>query len=447
MSRIAAVDRAADRHAERKKERDRKRALRSPRARARRVIVLKVVVCVLLLAVFASLGFVVGDAEYHATLIGWVPSLMMLTGIALSGLYTVALRYGITFEENTDATDCQRDSDVGFTVKFRNATPLLATRLTAYFYISDMFGNKATEASTTMSLSPREVFDLSFNARFEHIGTYQAGVDRVVASDFIGLFQATIVNPTRRFVEVTPKILELAEVDFGDDSTDEATKSSKSVIADSMDYAQVREYEPGDPLKTIHWKLSARTEGYMTRLYEVYTNPGVSIIMDFYGPSDESQDLMAFFDAVVESAFSIGRYARREGLEVDIFYRSRDGEDKRLVNWDEENLAEVMADLPRASNDPERAEDAQDILRKQIGSPHGQGNLVMCSANVGAQMAATILEAKIRRRSPSLVAVVPSSLVGKEREDYCSALTQLETAGVGYKIIARSDELATGEEV
>lgn len=441
MPRIAAIDRLADRRAKRKAQRQHARSWRAYQHKGRVRAVLKALACLVMLAAFAVLGFLVGSDQYQVTLIGWVPFVMVLTGIVLSGLYLLVLRRGIRFEEALSVPECRRDDDVSFTVSFKNATPLLASRLKARFFIADMFDNVANEVSTTLSLSPLEQYDLTVTTKFEHIGTFHAGLRDVTIGDFLGLFSHTQRNKTHQVVRVTPNLVELDGIEFSNEAMDEATKASRSVLADSMDYAYVREYEPGDPLKTIHWKLSARAGEYMTRLYEVYTNPSVVIIMDFYAASEGAEDLMSMFDAVVESAFSLARYARQQGMDVELRFRDRHGAPQQLRGADTGKVSEIVADLPRMSNDPADESAAVDMVRQQAIVPRGFNNIFVCSANLGSDMISAILEAKVSRRAPHMVAVVPPSLVGRERDEHCANLGQLEAADVAFSAITRATEL------
>ena len=431
----------ANQRGKRARRRERKRRRVSAQRRARRTLVLKACLCVGVVVLFLVLALVVGDGDYHATAIGWVPFFLVVLCIASAFAYLQVLKRSLRFTESSDVGDCQRDRDVRFTVHFSNASPLFFFRIEAYFYISDLFGDIASEAMTTLALSPHEEYDLGFTTKFEHIGTYTAGLDRVVLCDFLGLFTATIRNERRKQVNVTPKLQAIDNMQFSNDALLETTKAAKSVLADSMDYSHVREYVPGDPLKTIHWKLSARADHYMTRLYEVYTNPGVGIIMDFYGPSDEATELMGMFDAVVESAFSVGRHAREKGMDTELFYRDKHGQARRLETWSRDDMPRIIDDMPRMSNNPTDAAGALDLLRDQIVSRYGQNNIVVCSANVGSEMVSTVIEAKIRRRAPLLIAVVPRGMVGRERDAYCKSLSRLDAADIPYLVLASSNEL------
>lgn len=428
-------------HAARKRRRNRKRALVSAARRARRVVAVKACVCAGVLALLLAMALVVGDSDYHATAIGWIPFLSAIAVIACAFSYLQVVKARLAFSEESTISDCERDSDVRFTVHFTNGSPLFIFRIEAHFFISDLYGNIASEAETTLSLSPRESYDLGFSTTFEHIGTYSAGLDRIVVQDFLGLFTATVPNKTRRQVNVTPKIAPIDAIRFSVDATQETMKAAKSHVADSMDYSHVRDYVPGDPLKTIHWKLSARSDHYLTRLYEVHTNPGVAVVLDFFGPSDEAGELMSMFDCVVEAGFSIASYAREQGMDTELRYVDKNREERCLTSWAREDLPRIVDDMPRMENDAASAGAAQDVIESQISSRYGQDNLVICSASIGSDMISLVVEAKLRRRSPLFIAVVPRSLTGRALDAYTKPLSRLDASDIPYVVLSSANDL------
>jgi uncharacterized protein (DUF58 family) len=434
--------RVADRRAARRARRERLRDKRAPKRAARRVAMRKVAVCLLMVAALAFLAVMVGTSDYTASAIGWIPLIMLVAAIVLSYFYLQILKRSLDFEETSDLRDCARGEQVTFSVRLANRAPLFAFRTEVAFFISDLFGNVANELTTSFSLSPRESTDISFAARFEHIGTHQAGLEKIVVTDFLNLFTATIENPMRHTVQVTPKLQTLDTVAFSNDANVESTTAAKSVIADSMDYAYVREYVPGDPLKTIHWKLSARSQTYMTRLFEIYTNPGVSLVMDFYADDDDPGELMSMFDAIIECTLSIGEYARQQGMNTEIHYMSRHHEHVTLTSWDVEDLATVIEDVPSMSSDKADKQTALDLIDDQTTAQHGQNNLVVVSADLDADLISAVLDAKNKRRNPMMIAVIPTGLVGKDRDKYCAPLARLDAADVPYIALSSSDELS-----
>lgn len=411
------------------------------RRASRRGKVLRAIACIAVLAVSMALALVVGSDEYKATPVGWIPFVAVATAILLAFIYLQVLKRSLVLLEKSSVTDCQRAERVMFRVRFRNKSPLFFFRCEAHFFTADLYGNPVSHAVTTIALAPFESYDMPFAASFDHIGVYQAGLDRVVVYDFLRLFSATVEGPKQTRVNVTPKLVSVPRLEFSNDAVVETTKAARSAISDSMDYAAVREYVWGDPLKNIHWKISARTPTYMTKLFETYNNPGVAIVLDFYGPGQDALALMRMFDAVVEVGFSVARYATARGMDAEIHYCDKSGDRVRRTSWRRTDLPQIVEEMPRFTSEPKAAADAIGVLNEQIRSIHGQSNIVVCTANLSPQMIETIVSAKVHRREPLVFAVVPQGLEGRDRDQWLAPLARLDAAGIGYLVLTNSTDL------
>ena len=412
------------------------------RRKARRNAILKALFCVLALALFFLFALTVGDADYHGTPVGWVPFFALLIGILLAWIYVRVAARGFRFSDAALQGACHRGDQAAFSMNFSNRTPLFLFRIEAFFYVADADGNVAGEASTTISLAPFESYDMSFRAVLDHVGCYEAGLDRVVLHDFVNLFSRTVRNERRSSICVTPKLVPIEQIHFSEDTPVESMDAAKATLADSMDYAYVRPYVAGDPLKTIHWKISARTEHLQTRLFEVYNNPGVTVLLDFYTPVEDVRERMELLDGVVESGLSVARYAMQEGMDVDIRWCDKHGERRVLYGWDDDAAPGFVRDLPMMSNEASERERTHDLLTRLVYQQEGQGNVVVCSANLGSDMIGSVMELAVARRAPLFVAVIPSRLVDREREEYCAPLSAFDGADLPSVAVSKAAELS-----
>lgn len=408
---------------------------RKERRRRRLVVVGKIAFVVMLLAFSAVLPVFVNNA------IGYIPVVAVLASILLAFLYLQLLKRALVFEEDSDLHDCERGEQVVFSVRFRNRMPLLFFRIEAYFYISDQYGKVVRESMTTLALAPFEQTNVDFAVRFDHVGTHAAGLEKVVICDFFRLFTSTRENGVAHTVQVTPRVQPVDGIVFTNESEVENAHVSKSVLSDSLDYAYVRNYVPGDPLKTIHWKISARSENYMTRLFEVYTNPGVAVMMGFYAPVAGVEDTAGMFDCVLESAISIEAYAREQGMDTVLLYNDRYGAPVSKPAWTADDLPQMVESMPRLSDDEELHVQTMSHLRRQVAEQNTFGNIILCTADLGPETVDVLMEAKALGKTPLLVAIVPASLVDREREDYIAGLSRLSDANVGYIAISKSEDL------
>ena len=291
----------------RKDKRIRRRRDRNTECRRR---VRLVVTCIILIVVCAV------PAVFVNTIFGWLPVFLAALLIALSYIYLLILKRSLIFEEKSEFNNCRRGTASAFSIRVKNRSPLVYPSLEVFFYISDLFGGEDDITSTTITLAPFEDRVFEFDVQFEHIGTYEAGLNKVVIQDLFGFFQKTLKNESRYEVKVSPKVYDLEKLNISNRAFSESRNMLKPTAMDGTDYTGVREYVIGDPIKNIHWKLSARTEHYMTRQFESYGNMGVSIFLDFQCPSYDSDSMMSVFDGVVETALSTEAYARRNGMEA-----------------------------------------------------------------------------------------------------------------------------------
>lgn len=403
--------------------------------------VIRVIICVLILGLCLFMALTVGDADYHATPLGWIPLLTMGFLIALAYVYIRLARTSLKYFESTQFVNCVRGEKIPFSVVFENRGPLILLNIGVELFVADINGDAIQTKSTTMSLGPNKSIEIPFDVPFEHIGVFEAGLNHIVLTDFLGLFEKRIESERRSYICVMPKVPHLGSLEFSDDSDVENFKTLKTVLADSLDYAYVRDYEPGDPLKTIHWKLSARNDQYLTRLYEKTISPGVLVLMDFYVPGQDVEESMELRDAIIESAFAVANYAKSKGLDTEICYTDRYGERRRLQSWEEGVLVDLVKGLPQSTNDESIRERTLEHFQELSYGNLMQNNIVVCSANTDSDTVGTIISAKQMRKNPFLVCAVPRRLVDRDLERHLAKLGNLDVYGIRYVTVSQSSEL------
>lgn len=374
--------------------------------------------------------------------IGYVPLIAYVTTLALDFAYLRILSRAFSFSEDSMVPSCERESEVEFVVGFSNGSPLVFFRLEPRFFISDLFGEVVFEMPATMTLMPFEKRDFRFQARFDHVGSYTAGVSTIVIGDLLGLFSKRIENGEHHQVEVLPRLFDVSRAELANVSVQESNRAFQPLVTDDMDYAGVREYRWGDPLKTIHWKLSARADDseYYTRLFETFSNPGLSIIIDPQSEEHDSETLMFMFDALVESALSINDYAHQQGVDSAIAFPGEDGEAVRLRVASLADFETLVNRLPRIGIGSGDA--AFELLRREGNALHGQDNIAFVTAHVSDRLVSTLVELKMRKKNPMAFVVLPRGLTSEQRSRRLGPLQRLGLAGIVYYAVDSAADLA-----
>jgi uncharacterized protein (DUF58 family) len=158
----------------------------------------------------------------------------------------------------------------------------------------------------------------------------------------------------------------------------------------STAFASLREYEPGDDPRLIHWRSTARVGTLVVREHVDTTDPTTAIIVDTRTAVLDADT----FEAAVEMAASVAVASQRVGHEVTL---SAPGEDRRAV---EEAGGYEVLDRLAALRQTDDAEPAA-LLRLAEHAKEG-GSLVVVS---GAEPGLLARLARVRRRFARVVVV------------------------------------------
>lgn len=399
----------------------------------------KLVFCILAAAIAAA------PAVFVNTIYGYLPVLAVLTGMAVSGVYLRLLKKTLKYEEMSNFRNCQRGTQIEFSVLVENKFFLLYPRVELFFYISDIFGDADTVTKSVITLAPKEKRQFDFGVRFDHIGTYSAGLRKIRIHDLLGLFSCEIHNKKEYQVNVSPRIFDVSDIYISDSVMTESQKISAPAVIDGTDYAGVREYVWGDPIKNIHWKLSARTETYMTKQFESYGVPGVEIILDFLVPAGDPETLMTLFDGIVETGLSVAEYALDQGMDCDLIYVNRNGGKTKTAYSRSIDHLDMIRNMSGIKKEKEETTGI-DLLKEECSSIYSQGNIAFCTANVTDEAGDMMLQIRNRKKNPMLFVILPEDLTDEQRRERLKPLGVMGQSGLRYHVISSAGELGGGEK-
>lgn len=85
------------------------------------------------------------------------------------------------------------------------------------------------------------------------------------------------------------------------------------------DFREIREYVPGDPVKFINWKATARKNSLMVNQYEVEGKKAVWIFLDANNYMAHGTTIKNFLEAAIEAANSLAYYYTSRGYKVGLY--------------------------------------------------------------------------------------------------------------------------------
>ncbi len=148
-----------------------------------------------------------------------------------------------------------------------------------------------------------------------HRGVYEAGVSRLRVTDIFGLFSFTRrVKETTASVEVTPRLstVPAVMVQPGDSGPQGRVRMTEDLASPSG----VRDWQEGDSLKKVHWKLTARRRELVVRTFEESARPDFLILLDCAPVNAMKSHVRTIEDALCEAAAAAALAQMEAGYPV-----------------------------------------------------------------------------------------------------------------------------------
>lgn len=131
-----------------------------------------------------------------------------------------------------------------------------------------------------MTMSPLVDYTVGNTVSFRFRGTYEIGVEHIYVYDFLRMFRVKVDMIEKETVYVMPRKLDM-DVGQANAVSDSASKTQKSNNSyEKIEISDIREYRSGDALKSIHWKLSSKSEDFMVREYDTGSSRETYIFCD-----------------------------------------------------------------------------------------------------------------------------------------------------------------------
>lgn len=334
-------------------------------------------------------------ALYLSGRVGWFLVTAFVAAPFISVLMTLIFIRRIYVSCDADIlTMCKNDTCI-LTVSVTNGTFLPTPPV-----LIDMTSTPAVEAENpyrSISVLPfdTESFDVCFKARI--CGPANIGVNSIQVSDYFGLVSFEIKSADINEMTFTAAVIpDIPDVDLSDpvvsrtaelsvfsDDSEETSESQSNGFSGFPGYEN-REYIPGDPLKRINWKQSAKRGKLLVRLDDETVLSSVTVVLDsefdkdsvflpavtdekFWGTNDKNICYFMAQDAV-EQSLGITRALMLGNFSVNFYLAGKNGWEC-FPAADENDLAAIRTELASYSFAPHSlSRFPEEELKAQKGS-------------------------------------------------------------------------------
>lgn len=329
--------------------------------------------------------------------VGWFMLIALILALVLSVFFALLTRMFVTVQCHMENSLLSKGDTYTMTVTVRNKSIFPSTPIELIILNGD--GVKSKDKSIIVSVLPRtkKTFKVDFKANIS--GPSIVGIQQIITTDYLGIigFKAKNIDYSKLqakvsvipdVAEISPKddrILKVMQASMHADDSEDTVETTVNNFGGFPGYDN-REYVPGDPLKRINWKQSAKRDRLLVRLDDEMAAQSVSIVLDsvykkwLLKPAHisslsqyefcQNEDILPkVAEDAVENVLGIAKTLISSNYTVNM-YIARNGEFERYQLEDEKDVEAVrisMADYSFADDENvQRFPDSENLQNNKV---------------------------------------------------------------------------------
>ncbi len=230
-----------------------------------------------LYAILLIISFLATQAMRHpiSAILFWFLFLLPIVSIICARIGCSAIQVYVS----SDAARVEKDQLVGYEIRVINNAPIPYPFVEAYITQPRDDGIRCLKRKIYLSLAPFGGYIINKQISFRYRGLYEIGVSDIYVCDMLRLVRMRVVIDNYSNVLVFPRMLNVSSEDHHA-YTEMPSVHAPTVTAEMAEAANIREYRQGDSQKTIHWKLSSKTEELQVKDFSINRDRNVYIFAD-----------------------------------------------------------------------------------------------------------------------------------------------------------------------
>lgn len=159
-------------------------------------------------------------------------------------------------------------------------------------------------------------------------GYLQVGPTMVETGDLLGMFRRFRVVGRPTFITVLPTVYPISDYAIGSRRPIGEIRLRERSMEDPTRIRGIRQWQIGDPMRSVHWAATARTGVLHSKIYEPSSIVGATIVLDMHTKSNPSENEPLRCDLAISAAASIAYYLMQLGEPFGMVTNGRDAADR-----------------------------------------------------------------------------------------------------------------------
>lgn len=241
--------------------------------------------------------------------------MIVLLLYALISVHIVKRYVSLSIEVPTD--HMPKDTTFNVKIKLKNTCILPLVGCRVRLRTGNVFMGKTVENDLVMPIRAYAEIETEYPLRSLYAGNIEITAEKLILQDLLSF------HTVDKQISVTQNVFIVPHGGSGDEFSLNAfeqgmneVEESKLKGSDFSDVSQVREYIPGDAMKNIHWKLSAKRDNLMVKERLQMSSRKLLVVLKLEKISE------ADVDRTVETLYSFGNFMIQNRVPVTICWWS-----------------------------------------------------------------------------------------------------------------------------
>lgn len=252
--------------------------------------------------------------------ISYLPLFILLILPVVSFLYLVYVFFSLRISQNVDERILYKGEETPYRFVLVNEKMIVYSGIQVSFK-SGLYEATGLEENRNYSLLPKDRVEKHAQIRCLYRGRYPVGVDTITVTDFLNLFCLKRSAGEEIPVQVLPRVIQLNRLIAAPLDEDAKSVPFSTMYTKDQPDVEARSYTPGDGLKMVNWKLSARQQELLVRKYVDTPKTKILLLMDLGEiHSADPVDRIMIEDKIIETSLAISNYFVRRQTPLEVFY-------------------------------------------------------------------------------------------------------------------------------
>ncbi len=250
-----------------------------------------------------------------------VYAFLLLVGLA--HVSSLAWLSGLDCERSITRTTLQQGEETAVEVKITNARgwPI------PWIFFEDQHPAdfpRTGENKRLAVLMPGKSVTLTYRLGCPRRGYHRVGPLLMESGDLFGLQKRFRTGQRQDYVSVLPTVAYIDTFNIASRRPQGPVRISNRVYEDPTRINNIREYVPGDPLNTIHWKATARTGTLHVKTHDPSTVVGGTLLLDLHEDSYLPENKEERIELAITTTASIAYLLQMSGEQVGMLTNAID---------------------------------------------------------------------------------------------------------------------------